>query len=62
MMTKIDGFKVWERQCNHYMEKEHGVGIDDIPDMPWFDWYDMDELSPVEAVELAIEKVNEGGF
>ena len=56
------GYKNWEANCNRIMEKKYGVGIDDIPDMPWHDWYELDELWPEEAVELAIEKVNEGGF
>jgi len=57
----IMGYKVWENQCNAFMLKKHGVGVDDIPDMPWYDWY-KDELTPEEAVELAIDKINNDGW
>lgn len=56
------GFKNWEAKCDRIMLEKYGVGVDDIPDMPWHTWFDLDELEPHEAVELAIEKVNEGGF
>ena len=55
------GYKTWEAECDRLMVAEFGVGIDDLPDMLWHDWY-KDDLEPEEAVQLAIDKVNEGGF
>ena len=54
-------YKQWEDACDNAMTKKFGVGIDDIPDMLWHDWW-ADDVQVQEAVELAINKVNEEGF
>lgn len=61
-MTNFEDFKIWERHCNEFMLKKYGLGIDDIPDMQWRDWFELDQYTPSQAVEKAIEVVNEGGF
>ena len=54
-------YEMWEREVNKLMLELHGVGVDDIPDMPWHDWYKSNMVKE-EAVETAINIVNEGGF
>jgi hypothetical protein len=54
-------YSMWENEADKYMVRKHGVGIDDIPDMLWHDWF-MDDIGYEEAVDMAIEKVNEEGF
>jgi len=54
-------FQLWEANANKYMLEKYGVGIDDIPDMLWHDWF-KDNIEFNEAAEMAIAKVNEGGY
>jgi len=54
-------FQLWEANVNIFMLETYGVGIDDIPDMPWHDWF-KDNIEFNEAAEMAIAKVNEGGY
>ena len=54
-------YKEWEGKVNELMLELHGVGVDDIPDMPYRDWYNAGWVID-EAVEEAINTVNEGGF
>lgn len=54
-------FIAWEAKVNKLMLDKYRVGVDDIPDMPWYDWF-KDEVSPEEAVELAIDTVNNDGW
>jgi hypothetical protein len=57
----MTAYQIWEFDTNELMLAKYGVGIDDIPDMPWHDWFTSD-WSPREAMEEAIEKVNNEGF
>lgn len=57
----MENFRVWESECNELMLEKWGVGIDDIPDMAWHDWF-LAEVTVEEAVQYAINIVNEGGF
>ena len=54
-------FELWEANANKYMLEKYGVSIDDIPDMLWHDWF-KDNVEFDEAVDMAIDKVNEGGY
>ena len=54
-------YSMWENEVDKLMTTLHGVGIDDIPDMMWNDWFKAD-MDIEEAVQMAIDIVNEGGF
>ena len=54
-------YSSWENEVDKLMVDLHGVGVDDIPDMPWRNWFNAD-MDKEEAVETAINIVNEGGF
>jgi hypothetical protein len=53
----MTNFRVWENECDKFMLKKYGVGVDDLPDMEWEYWH-KDGLTPKEAVKKAIDKVN----
>jgi hypothetical protein len=63
MKVNFDGltYRQWETAVDKAMLAKHGVGIDDIPDQAWRDWW-ADDMEVIEAMDLAIENVNEGGY
>ena len=54
-------YTAWEAEVNRLMVELFGVGVDDIPDMPYRAWFNSG-VHPADAVQDAIDIVNEGGF